>query len=372
MATTTKVVVLALAATGSVRAQPPGGGTSPSSGGTPCTSTCTNGNLAGCLAACASTCPNPPCGASLLGDVATTSVTGTDARSSNTFAMHENIYGPFEAGFSSQQDNILSALGCSDPLDGYVDGGIDTHTAEQMVAKACGVTLPRIENDGASGYISLIDECGGHTNEYHFHERMTCLYAQAGAHSTQVGFALDGRPLYGKWEDFSAQALPQLDSCGGHFGMTPDSNGEEIYHYHIQDAPPFTIGCFGPAAGGGLVTVDECRGAYPGDCGDGDSETIETPEGAIDYDLWCPCFDSTGSNMGEESVVTWKLVAFIAAVAVAVTFFVLMFVRVLGRARRDGVCGAADEGKAARAADVEAPPPRCHQEALPSSCMRQL
>ena len=52
-------------------------------------------------------------------------------------------------------------------------GGIDTYTAEQMVAHQCSVTLPRIEGDA---YISLIDECGGHTNEYHFHERLKCLY----------------------------------------------------------------------------------------------------------------------------------------------------------------------------------------------------
>lgn len=44
-------------------------------------------------------------------------------------------------------------------------GGIDTYTAEQMVAHQCSVTLPRVENDGANGYISLLDECGGHTNE---------------------------------------------------------------------------------------------------------------------------------------------------------------------------------------------------------------
>jgi hypothetical protein len=28
-------------------------------------------------------------------------------------------------------------------------------------------------------------------------------------------------PLYGKWEDFSASKLPELDVCGGHFGSTP-------------------------------------------------------------------------------------------------------------------------------------------------------
>ena len=35
--------------------------------------------------------------ASLLGDVALTTVGGTDARTGNTFLAGENIYGPFEA-----------------------------------------------------------------------------------------------------------------------------------------------------------------------------------------------------------------------------------------------------------------------------------
>jgi hypothetical protein len=41
--------------------------------------------------------------------------------------------------------------------------------------------------------------------------------------------------------------LPKLDACGGHFGTTPDSEGAKKYHYHVQTAAPFTIGCFGPA-----------------------------------------------------------------------------------------------------------------------------
>jgi hypothetical protein len=53
------------------------------------------------------------------------------------------------------QDNILAGLGCSPGSLGHVAGGIDTHTAEQMVAHQCGVTLPRYEG---ARYISLIDE----------------------------------------------------------------------------------------------------------------------------------------------------------------------------------------------------------------------
>lgn len=57
----------------------------------------------------------------------------------------------------------------------------------------------------------------------------------------------DAKLLYGKWEDYDSRELPLLDACGGHFGATPDSALAEVYHYHVQDAPPFTVGCFGPA-----------------------------------------------------------------------------------------------------------------------------
>jgi hypothetical protein len=96
----------------------------------------------------------------LLGDVGRTTVGGTDARSGTTFLAGENIYGPLEAGFGAQQNNLLSALGCTDPTHGHVVGGIDLTTAEGIIANGCGITLPRIEGNS---YVSLLDECGGHT-----------------------------------------------------------------------------------------------------------------------------------------------------------------------------------------------------------------
>jgi hypothetical protein len=154
----------------------------------------------------------------------------------------------------------------------YVDGGIDTLTAEAMVAYTCGITLPR-NNSGT--YVGMLDSCGGHTEEYHFHERkkplplalyrsfflprylslslstpasfnplalsnfgppgLNCLYHEAGNHSTQVGESLDGdQYLYGKWEDYAQRTMPTLDACGGHYGFTPDSPATSVYHYHVQ------------------------------------------------------------------------------------------------------------------------------------------
>jgi len=239
-------------------------------------------------------CPNPPCAAALLGDVGLTTVGGSDARTGKVFQPGENIYGPFEAGFTSKQDSILGALGCSPASNGYTSGGIDTRTSEQMIAHQCSVTLPRIEGPN---YVSLLDECGGHTNEYHFHQRLSCLYAESGAHSAKVGEGLDLKALYGKWEDYSTLSLPALDACGGHFGPTPESNGLNVYHYHTQSQAPFTFGCYGPSASGGLVSVAECKALYTG-CGDNDVTTVATATGNIQYDPWCPCFDAQRSNVG--------------------------------------------------------------------------
>lgn len=78
--------------------------------------------------------------------------------------------------------------------------------------------------------------------------------------------------MYGKWENYEEQILPILDACGGHFGKTPD-NTKRHYHYHVQDHPPFTFGCYGPDYDSTgkeiLVSVSKCRSLYRS-CGDDD------------------------------------------------------------------------------------------------------
>ena len=234
--------------------------------------------------------------AALLGNIGWTTIASVSSYA-GSIAAGEDIFGPFEAGFSAMQDNNLAALGCSTG-QGYVNGGIDTLTAEAMVAFECGVQLPRYEN---GNYVSLLDECGGHTQEYHFHERLSCLYLETGGHSTRVGETSDGTPIYGKWENYATGELPLLDACGGQFGVTPDSNGAVIYHYHVQGAPPFTVGCFGPAIGSDgseqLVTIAQCRAVYS-TCGDGTESVTTATGGTFEYDNYCPCFDGAASNVG--------------------------------------------------------------------------
>jgi hypothetical protein len=241
--------------------------------------------------------------APLLGDVALTSVEGVEDDGDfgrQYLPVGTHIFGPFEAGFSSRQDFVLAKLGCATGK-GYLTGGIDTWTAEQVVAKDCGVQLPRWEGNN---YISLLGTCGGHTGDYHFHEHLTCLYEQKGTHSTRVGDSMDGKGIYGKWENFEKQEKPLLDACGGHWGPTPDGDGES-YHYHVQGQAPFTIGCYGPNPDNSLVTVEQCRSLYSG-CGDGDNMQLDTPLGLVEYDPWCPCYDADGSNVGNKPLVVFS------------------------------------------------------------------
>mmetsp|Transcript_7348 Transcript_7348/g.26806 ORF Transcript_7348/g.26806 Transcript_7348/m.26806 type:complete len:201 (-) Transcript_7348:96-698(-) len=110
--------------------------------------------------------------------------------------------------------------------------------------------------------------------------------------------------------------LPLQDRCqlhalnqGAHFGVTPDSSGAAVYHYHVQDMPPFTFGCFGPKQTSTgvykMLTVAECRALYDG-CGNGDNVTLTTPTGSKQYDPWCPCWDADGSNVGTKELAVFS------------------------------------------------------------------
>jgi len=248
-------------------------------------------------------CTEPPCAAELLSEVASTSVSGTNK--GTTYAAGTSVYGPFESGFDSGDDVELILLGCSTPSDGYVSSGIDVWTTEGLIAYQCNIELPRLNGNS---YVGLMNECGGDTDGgYHFHESLSCLYEDAPAgHSPALANTLselDGvtQKLYGKWEDFDpatpTYVLPALDACNGHFGVTPDSGGATIYHYHVTDLPPFTVGCFGPDKSSAneniLVSPTTCRGLYDGadGCGGSDVVTLTTASGSKEYDPWCPCWE---------------------------------------------------------------------------------
>ncbi len=81
------------------------------------------------------------------------------------------------------------------------------------------------------------DYAGGHVGPggYHYHieaadvaENKTLSYDD----ESLVGIMADGFLLYGR-KEMDGSYPSDLDESGGHFGVTPHSNGEEIYHYHI-------------------------------------------------------------------------------------------------------------------------------------------
>ena len=97
----------------------------------------------------------------------------------------------------------------------------------------------------------LLDSCGGHPARrgvYHYHDRSPCLSdeREASGHSVLVGYAIDGFGIYGAHETAGDVEITnaELDECHGHVGPV-EWNGRvtEVYHYHLNDEFPFSIGC---------------------------------------------------------------------------------------------------------------------------------
>jgi hypothetical protein len=189
-----------------------------------------------------------------------------------------NIYGPLEAGFTSGQ--ICDGGTCT--------SGVDLEVCTAKLQKECSSVL----------YAALPDDCGGHASPYHYHYTMACDYntTDSSTHSKLVGVALDGRGIYGKWESSGAKPT-DLDACNGHYGDVPaySSSGvsyaaaTNVYHYHITDSKPWTLGCFGPVA-----SLTACKALYT-ECGTG-YECSSTSKGTINYDINCPCFTQNGET----------------------------------------------------------------------------
>jgi len=253
----------------------------------------------------AQACSNPTAtsltACNLRGDVGCTTVQSgalsytheVSETAGSTIASGAHIYGPFEAGFSAQQDSIISNWGCSPASLAYdTAGGLDLGVATAKVASVCGITLPRISG---TEYVGIVGSCGGHTGDYHFHGGFECFESNSGTHSPKVGEAGD-KYVYGRYEDYTAGKYPYLDACGGHFGTTPDSTTTPVYHYHIQRDAPFTLGCHGPNSANGLVTVAQCRALYS-ECS-GSTSTFTINGTTVTYMRDCPCFDAQGKNYG--------------------------------------------------------------------------
>lgn len=108
-----------------------------------------------------------------------------------------------------------------------------------------------LTDDGfdASAY-GIFDQCNGHTDEtgeYHYHSESSCLVSSyyEGAPSTLVGYALDGFGIFSSVESGRKITNDDLDACHGHTHLIPwDGEMVNMYHYHMTDEYPYTLGCF--------------------------------------------------------------------------------------------------------------------------------
>ncbi len=85
--------------------------------------------------------------------------------------------------------------------------------------------------------IETFDYAGAHNGPsgYHYHVESSDIPENTELSNDDeklVGIMADGFLLYGRRE-MDGTYPTDLDASGGHFGVTPHSNGEEIYHYHI-------------------------------------------------------------------------------------------------------------------------------------------
>lgn len=119
---------------------------------------------------------------------------------------------------------------------------------------------PPAPTDAILGAYTLapFDDCGGHVNlhgGYHYHAATGCgtRVEQADGHAPQIGYALDGFPLF----DPPGDGAAPLDECRGH---ADDIRG---YHYHAAEPGENRfVGCFTGEHGCALA-------------GDGDGQTCD-------------------------------------------------------------------------------------------------
>ena len=85
-----------------------------------------------------------------------------------------------------------------------IAGGVDTGLADAAISHLCGKVR------------HVLDYCGGHASPYHYHQSMDCLYSSSSSagltgHSTRIGTAIDGHPLYGKFISVNGAAASPTD-----------------------------------------------------------------------------------------------------------------------------------------------------------------
>ena len=123
----------------------------------------------------------------------------------------------------------------------------------------------------------MLDSCRGHpeeTGQYHYHDHSGCMKdtrSQPNGHSDLVGYALDGFGIFGLYGENGKKLITSdLDSCHGHVHeVIWDDQKKSIYHYHLTDEFPYSIGCFRGAPVDTSAFMQRRRGEGPGARGSG-------------------------------------------------------------------------------------------------------
>lgn len=96
-----------------------------------------------------------------------------------------------------------------------------------------------------------VDQCWGHpyAKQYHYHGySWKCFPDQGteGEHSPLFGYAMDGFGVFGpRGEGGKLVDNDDLDECHGHTHEIPwDGKTKEMYHYHVNNQYPYSIGCY--------------------------------------------------------------------------------------------------------------------------------
>jgi|GEM_PF-2612078 len=92
---------------------------------------------------------------------------------------------------------------------------------------------------------ALTDSCDGHVDKlgrYHYHEESNCVKPNSDG---ALGYALDGFGIYGSVEEGREISNADLDACHGHtHSIIWNGKVTNIYHYHMTDEYPYSVGCF--------------------------------------------------------------------------------------------------------------------------------
>ncbi|RLN89987.1 hypothetical protein BBJ28_00002381 [Nothophytophthora sp. Chile5] len=174
-------------------------------------------------------------------------------------------YGPFPNAYNrfivSEQDYVfqfsrhpmVSATTTPLPLDvpiGVLLNGVPFFASDSEIYG--GNVL-----DSANPAYVLMDRCNGLVDaggDYRYYASPDCLLDQLGDVADQpsplLGFAFDGFPLYGPYDE-NGQIPDDLDVCNGRTG------DDGTYRYHVTLTSPYLLGCFR-----GELSTDETGDLY--------------------------------------------------------------------------------------------------------------